>query len=230
MSTHTGIMKRCGVAAWDGESQLNRTTNRRYHRHSPPAPLPVFLALKLKSSSSFGQDLFAWIVNGRPNTGTFLDMGCGLPWDSSNSYGLERLGWTGWLCDNTDRLTGNLPSRTSPFFLCDGRMFDFSILPSVTNYLSLDVDDDSVEVLTQILNSGKRFKAITVEHDLFSGGHPREPDSRSKQRRLLSEAGYRLIFGDVCCHLGPLEDWWIGADTLLDLRPWETIVKSLASI
>jgi hypothetical protein len=55
--------------------------------------------IQKKWQSEIGQDAFAYDFCGQRNAGTFLDLGSWHPWENSNSYSLEQLGWRGLLID-----------------------------------------------------------------------------------------------------------------------------------
>ena len=162
--------------------------------------------MTFESHSQAGQD--AWVHSLLGDSGTFLDIGCNHPIIISNTYSLERLGWTGFLLDN-DHYACELcrQHRKSPVIECDVTKYDWSLLPAKAfDYLSLDVDSANFVTLPALLKAGITFRAATIEHNLYSNG----PGPRDAMRALLIPLGYRLEQPDVA-HAGcDFEDWYLG--------------------
>jgi len=84
--------------------------------------------------------------------------------------------------------------------------------PKNIDYMSIDIDTLSIEVLKLIPFSEYTFKVITIEHDGYLYGDKyREP-----QRKFLEENGYFLLCSNVYVEQSgyygkecPFEDWWI---------------------
>jgi hypothetical protein len=177
----------------------------------------------MQSFSEVGQDSFAY-NHVQKNDGFFLDVGSYHPTMNNNTYGLELIGWKGFLFDVDQRWEEiTKKTRTSPFMLgnildVDWRGFieDFNV-PKHIDYLSLDVDDHDHEpfsktftVLHRLVDAGFSFGAITVEHDAYRlGDQPRQ-----NMRDFLVKRGYTLAVGNVSCHPGDpawaFEDWFTG--------------------
>lgn len=174
--------------------------------------------MRIRWSSSFRQDRFAWEISRRKLIGTFLDMGSGPARDTSNTYALERAGWTGWLCDVTNYTQEYAGIRTSPFYHMDGAAFPMGQLPDFVDFLSFDVDGSWHPVAEHILFGRTRFGAITIEHDSYAGGYSNDSDPRTKQRNMLTELGYFLVCGNVRCDLGQIEDWWCDLSIINGLK------------
>lgn len=175
-----------------------------------------FLPEKMKYHSQAGQDRFVHELLG--DSGTFLDIGCAHPVDRSNSYFLEKLGWTGWLVDISNAHEAEIKrTRTSPFICGDATRLDWSFLPDKIDYLSLDVDESTHCVLYSLPVAG-RFKVVTVEHDAYRfGGSPRQVI-----RKTFLENGYHLICSDVKDQGLPFEDWWVSAELLEKAKKYES--------
>lgn len=162
----------------------------------------------MKSYSQAGQDEFVSLL--LPTPETFLDIGSAHPDLNSNSYGLELLGWKGVCVDRTEH---DYSFRNAITVFKDALDIDYeSILPEITpwivGYLSVDTDGDSLSCLRAALDSGFRFKVITVEHDSYKRGG----QLRDKERSELSYRGYKMVCEDVCHPeiMGmPFEDWWV---------------------
>lgn len=84
--------------------------------------------------------------------------------------------------------------------------------PKNIDYMSIDIDTLSIDVLKLIPFSEYTFKVITIEHDGYLYGDKyREP-----QRKFLEENGYFLLCSNVYVEQDgyygkecPFEDWWI---------------------
>jgi hypothetical protein len=162
--------------------------------------------------SQAGQDLFAFTVTGKLKAGTFLDVGCNDPFLFNNSAMLEECGWRGLLIDRSDFQSAML-SRKSPFLQADALTVDWSAALAAhgldtarIDYLSFDLDDDSVSALARLPWTAVRFSCMTVEHDRYRLGD----GPRASMRELLLGHGYRLLCPDaVLDGFGAFEDWWV---------------------
>jgi len=176
--------------------------------------------VELNPRGQAGQDRFAYAVTGRPEAGTFLDVGSGDPVLYSNSCLLEEAGWRGLLVDRCDCPTISDFRRTE-FLRTDALAVDW---PSVLaardlgpriDYLSFDLDDDGAVALARLPWENVRFSALTVEHDGYRLGEA----PRAAMRQLLFGHGYRLVCPDVVLEgFGAFEDWWVdptGVDAAL---------------
>jgi hypothetical protein len=84
--------------------------------------------------------------------------------------------------------------------------------PDSIDYLSLDVDTLSLDVLKILPFDKYRFKVITIEHDAYLYGD----QYREEQRNILTSHGYFLLCSNVYVEQPgfegkecPFEDWWI---------------------
>jgi hypothetical protein len=161
------------------------------------------------------QDAFAYEQCGRKNSGTFLDLGCWEPVNSSNSLALERLGWCGVLVDSDEKYTDMQREykRKSPIILARAEDVDWRAvcaqygLGPVIDYLSLDVEGSELLMLQQFAALGLSFRVITCEHNAHNGGT--YLIDRQKQREFLFSQGYTLAIPDVQNSTGLVfEDWW----------------------
>lgn len=168
-----------------------------------------------KSYSQAGQDRFVdAILEGKRN-GNFVDFGCCHPIEISNSYALEtQLGWSGLLVDNDPgairlckekRVAMSMQAdATNPeFWVQVITKADFGSGP--IDYLSADIDGATHAALSAILATGRRFRVITCEHDLYApGGELR----KVAIERTLLDHGYDLLCRDVHSSDGhPFEVW-----------------------
>ena len=157
-------------------------------------------------SSQAGQDRF---VLSLINKGTFLDIGCYHPAKFNNTILLEQAGWTGTAIDIVD-YSNMWESRRTKFIWADALQYDFTKLPELIDYLSLDVEGngDRYAVLERVIKN-RTFKIITIEHDIYRGYNKTEAEP---QRRLLTDLGYDLVCKNVKADTRPFEDWWVHPD------------------
>jgi hypothetical protein len=156
----------------------------------------------MKSYSQAGQDVFVRLIYGPDFKGTFLDIGCAGDL-YSNTKALEEEGWTGTLVD-IDPYAGH--GRKEPFICGDATKCVFNFLSKRIDYLSLDVDENSLAALKNLPLDTTRFSVITIEHDAYRFGDKLWPG----EREILKAKGYSLVCQDVCGAPGaPFEDWWV---------------------
>lgn len=162
-----------------------------------------------KSHSQACQDRFVHDLLG-DIAGTFIDIGCGDPVDINNTKALEDIGWRGLLIDAGDVAEACRTHRKSPFVQGDATKLNYEQmliafrLPTLIDYLSLDVDAATLDTLKQIPLDQIRFRVITIEHDSYRFG----AGPRDEMRAMLSKAGYTMICQDVS-NPDPFEDWWV---------------------
>ena len=167
-----------------------------------------------KSYSQAGQDVFVLSLFNKNYKGTFVDVGCQMPFNINNTLLLEENGWTGISFDIVDY--GNAwISRRTPFICGDALILNYAELfnkynlPKIIDYLSLDIEGDGTrfQALKKVIESGYEFKVMTVEHDAYRGYDLTE---RQPQRKYLNELGYLLLCSDMYIDkINPMEDWWI---------------------
>jgi len=85
-------------------------------------------------------------------------------------------------------------------------------LESRIDYLSVDIDENSMLGLGALSFNDYRFSVITIEHDSYRFGDL----LRNQEREFLRHHNYTLLFSDVLvplgCGMGPnlsFEDWWV---------------------
>jgi hypothetical protein len=165
----------------------------------------------MNSRSQAGQDRFVNALH--PQPGTFLDIGAaGLA--ISNTLGLEEIGWTGILVDNSPEAARASTVRKAWFKLADATQRDYSFLPPIVDFLSLDVDGASLDALRKIFASAPKtsFRTITVEHDQYERGE----SLRTPMLELLRAKGYDILCPDVC-HEGKSFEIWAVKPELVDM-------------
>ena len=175
---------------------------------------------------------------------TFLDIGCRDPKEGSNSLLLEQNGWQGLCVDIDDHCQAFEEKRKTPFFKVDSTGEEFiSILlkhfpKRHIDYISLDVDEASLQTLENLLKNNFNCSFMTFEHDYhyvlsnarvlchkknaswdYQGTDRKKEHIESckfKSKSLLEKKGYKLLFENVCFYEKttnqwphPWEDWWI---------------------
>lgn len=170
------------------------------------------------------QDEFIFNLFNFKTQGTFLDVSCGHPLIGSNTASLEKhLQWSGFCFDILDveaRDKWSIKRRT-PFIKMDATSEDLIWFlrsryarGTVIDYVSLDIDADSIKALSRILSSGIEIAALTFEHELHRLGDLQ----RSSSRQMLEELGMIRLFEDVRFpgvlnndhnSVFLFEDWWI---------------------
>lgn len=169
------------------------------------------------------QDQFVSTLLGFKQSGTYVDIGSCDSRISNNTYFMSsRLGWSG-ICIEKEKYNLHSYSRQKNLFLCeDATLVDYVSVfntffgeTSRIDYLSLDVDTDSLEVLGLLPFDTREFTVITIEHDAYLYGDK----YRGPQRDFLLEWGYVLICSDVLVQQPgfdrvdcPFEDWWVCGD------------------
>ena len=180
--------------------------------------------MQIEFNSHEQQDEFVFnLFQGKEN-GFFLDISCGNPVIGSNTYALEKFrNWKGIGFDiyDIDSAYNWNTVRTAQFVQMDvttDKLTEFlKTIDKTIDYISLDVDSNgtsyALPTLERILNSGKRFRAMTLEHEYYQ----HNDGIRAPSRKLLEAAGYVRLFSDVkLWTIGSagngsesFEDWWI---------------------
>ena len=184
----------------------------------------------MNSYSQAGQDRFVYEVLIKTGIvplgtkGSFLDIGCAGD-DLSNTWALEEIGWRGLLVDVIPQPSAL--KRKSGFLQADATKTAIIIPRPNVDYLSLDVDEATLDALKRLDLDKVRFKVITIEHDAYRFGDKLRPG----EREILTKAGYKLVCADVCNPV-PFEDWWVDAPYLAyaekfrcENKQWTDILK-----
>lgn len=170
--------------------------------------------MEFKSNGQAGQDRFVWEVTGHKSDGFFLDIGANHPTSINNTYALEQQGWRGIMVDSERILSGD--GRKSPYLKADATQVQWLFqlrrygLPRTMDYLSLDVDDATLNALLAIPLDQISFNVATIEHDFYRlGSKPRD-----QIRAIMNRAGYDMVCEDVMVHYpegetNAFEDWWV---------------------
>lgn len=174
-----------------------------------------------KQQSGAYQDLF--VANMMENReGYFVDIGSAHAINSNNTIYLEKnLKWSGLCIEIDSRFNSSYSQRNCHYINDNALTIDYSSIFDSLNvvkhfdYLSLDIDELSINVLLLFPFDLFKPKIITVEHDAYLHGDK----YRRRQRELLISQGYHLICKDVLVEqshdfapkttIEPFEDWWI---------------------
>jgi len=165
------------------------------------------------------QDIYVLSMTDGKREGTYLEIGCDLPFHRSNTAVLElAYGWRGLSIDyNSDSIQKHHQQRPNNTAYClDATTIDYSVLlphlqmPTVIDYLQLDCDPPDVtwKAMHRIPWDSYRFRVITYEHDSY---YYKDKDFRKHSRKFLSERGYVLMAGNISPdedRSRAFEDWW----------------------
>ena len=150
---------------------------------------------------------FVRAILGDP-TGYFVDFGAHRPQHGNNTFDLEALGWEGlsfeldpvahWPAKrNTKCIGGDATAMNLP------EMFLAHDVPTLIDYISIDVDDSTLDLISN-LPFAWDYRVATVEHNAYAGG------PRDEIRELVAGHGMEIIAADVLTSDGrPFEDWWV---------------------
>jgi hypothetical protein len=165
----------------------------------------------MKSNSQSGQDIYAWEKSGRKNDGFYIEIGAYDPFNLSNSFMLEEIGWRGISFEMNDIQDKWSANRKNTLIICDAVKFDFLQcfikydVPKEIDYLSLDIDAASLDCLKTLPLDKYLFKSITIEHDEYIRGKK----IKEEMRDILEQYGYILDRPDVSHNGCVYEDWWV---------------------
>jgi tetratricopeptide (TPR) repeat protein len=179
-------------------------------------PFPGIETVKHNYSKHL-QDMFVLsVLNGKRN-GTYLELGSGDPYYTNNTALLETVfDWKGLSIDNDkDSCYQFSKRRRNPVICADATSIDYKALldescfPTEIDYLQIDCDEVSLDILKLIPFDSYKFSVIQFEHDSYRFGN----HIKSESRRILSNAGYTLLVNDVAYDLwNSYEDWWVRSD------------------
>lgn len=167
--------------------------------------------------SQAGQDrIVDWLF---PSGGFYIEIGAGDPVQLSNTAALESLGWRGIAVEKDEVLVKqHANARTHKCIHADALTIDWvQYLPEIperVEYLSVDVDDDSLPAMANLFQHGVRPQFVTFEHNRYYAGDT----FAFPARRFMANCGYDLLCADVRLldrQLGeyPFEDWFALPET-----------------
>ena len=177
------------------------------------------------SYSQVGQDIFVYHMLKDKNQSkcVYLELGGSHPIRGNNSYNCELRGWKGLTFDISDKFIPLYEKeRKNPLIIqntittnWDKIFKKYSYLDkNVIDYLSFDVDDANEETFKNFPFDKKRFKIITIEHNLYKTLNPKDSyDPRLSTKELtynkLKSLNYTLVCENITHGYQPFEDWWV---------------------
>lgn len=179
------------------------------------------------------QDQFVANLLNFKNDGYYLDIGSCHSIGSNNSYVFDNeFNWTGICVELQESYKSSYDGRKQCTFLNEDatklnykEVLQKNKFPKIIDYLSLDVDTASLEVLEKLPLDEFKFKVITIEHDFYIYGDT----YRGKQREILEKNNYILLCADVYVQQNgfdkkecSFEDWWVHPD-FFDINTIEKI-------
>ena len=165
------------------------------------------------------QDQFAANILKFKRDGYCVDIGSCHSVISNNSYYFQGLDWTSISIEIERGYNESYSTRTNGVHLNKNALkvnyketFEEYEFSKSIDYLSLDIDTLSLDVLKILPLDEYRFKVITIEHDAYVFGD----EYRDPQRNILTSHGYLLVCSNVYVEQPgyegkecPFEDWWI---------------------
>jgi hypothetical protein len=168
----------------------------------------------VKYYSQIGQDKIVLDLLNQKRNGTFLDIGCYLPTEISNTMTMEtHFGWSGLALDIDCSFGDKWASRTKSKFICaDATSVDWVTLlrenqmPTTIDFLSLDLEPPvlAFSVLKKLPFDQYRFNTIAFEHDDYRG-----TGTKISSRKYLEGLGYVLVRELNGLGVGGQDDIWI---------------------
>jgi hypothetical protein len=164
------------------------------------------------------QDMFVLSCHKGKRNGTYLEIGSGHPFTHNNTALLEtKFNWKGISIDLNDSLSFQFGATRRNTVICMSalevnyaELLEKHCFDNVIDYLQVDIDDLSYEVLQKIPFDEYKFGVITFEHDAYSGD-----ELRRVSRKYLEEKGYKLVGKNIAYNLtNEYEDWYVHPDII----------------
>lgn len=178
---------------------------------------------QIKTTSADHEDEFAYRLltdSDEGFKGTFLDVACGNGRHSNNTFTFEEAGWKGTLVDSRrEVMEHNTRIRKSRLCVANPVSVNWHELLQkkaedilVIDYISFNMDENILEAVKNFPWSTIRFRVLTLKHNEFMNG----PAVKEATRRILAEAGYFLLAGDICNDslYQPFADWYVDPKTV----------------
>ena len=171
-------------------------------------------------NSDAKQDQFVANLSQFKTNGFYIDIGsCNSMYSNNSFYFDNTLNWKGICIEIEKSYSDSYSNRKNCCFINDNALkINYSELlkkcnmPSVIDYLSLDIDTLNLDVLNIFPFNEYLFKIITIEHDAYLY----DDKYRQPQRKILQKLGYYLVCSNVYVeqegYYGkefPFEDWYI---------------------
>lgn len=169
------------------------------------------------------QDMFVLSVLDGKKGGTYLEIGSGDPFIHNNTALLEKeFSWKGISIDNSPGLCYNFRQNRHNTVICADAteigyrdLFDKHCVDNVIDYLQIDCDEASIEILKRLPLESHKFGVITFEHDAYRLG----TGIRDEARSILEKHGYVLLVNDLAfTELCSYEDWYVHPD-IVNIKP-----------
>ncbi len=161
------------------------------------------------------QDLFVLDMLNQKQNGYYCEIGAGDPFESNNTFLLERnFSWKGLSVELDPSLVDYFNSERQNLCICHDATtynylenFKLYTFPKQIDYLSIDLEpaENTFKALRKIPFDDYRFSAITYEHESYVSG----PKFMDLSREYLESKGYKLVIANVKCFGRNFEDWWI---------------------
>jgi len=160
------------------------------------------------------QDMFVLSALDGKENGLWVEVGSGLPYKANNTALLEdTFNWKGLSIDNSERACYNYSQeRSSTVIMADGKdihypsMFKQSCLPDWIDFLRINAEQVSLDVLKKIPFGQYEYGVIQFQHNACWWG----PEFREESRAYLKGIGYVLAVNDVSMDPSSnYEDWWL---------------------
>lgn len=164
------------------------------------------------------QDEFVANILNFPETGYYIDIGAGHSMNSNNTYYFSNnLHWQGICIENNKEHALSYNNRKCAFYNEDALLLEYITIfqknnaPLIIDYLSIDIDILSTEVLFKIPFDSYKFKVITIEHDFYLYGNK----YKERQKQFLCDKNYLLLCENVYIEQhnmpadSPFEDWYV---------------------
>lgn len=188
-----------------------------YHKETMESrykfPFPGLEKIKKNHSKHF-QDMFVLsILNGK-RAGYYIELGAGYPFFTNNTALLEtEFEWKGLSYEIKDSLCYDFSEkRKNPILMKDVLKTDLKqdfidhCVPSFVDYLQIDCDEASLELLDKIPFDSYQFGIIHYEHDVYQC----PIEEKLKSETILSSKGYIKLVNNIAFNQKDgYEDWWV---------------------
>lgn len=165
------------------------------------------------------QDQFVANMLKFKKNGHYIDIGSCHSVYSNNTFYFQSLDWKGICVEIESGYNNSYENRKDCIYLNDDatkidyrKLFIENNFPKFIDYLSLDIDQSSIDVLRILPLDEFRFRVITIEHDAYHLGD----FYRNQQREILEQNGYFLVCSNVYVQQNgwtkencAFEDWWV---------------------
>ena len=180
--------------------------------------------------SQVGQDLFA-LQTAKHNT--YIEIGAADPVKLSNTFLLEKKGWSGFSLELNTKFKQDWESiRTNKCFYENAVDFSYDVKDRI-GYLSCDINPPelTLKALMNVIDQGIVFDCITFEHDDYWREEKGFTETCNAAKEYLDGKGYKIAVDNVFamrrrklwygeCHY---ETWYVNKDIdfkTIEYREW----------